>query len=300
MGQADSKLSASTSTSSLSSHGSTGDLMNSITNRIRGSSVGYNNYDNSNNNNNIYTSSSFNRSSSVNSLNGLDDTSSLKRSTSSTEIITISRLDETKQIDPELIRLSQTPVFFPLLEDDNSDDEDYDGRIKKQPNHQFSVPDMDCKGTLNLCIDIQNYLKNSTGYMFEQQMILGQKIKDVEIKQAKKMTNIMQLKTSDATHAQFGVKEVLDKVKGNLEKSREIISKINTMILVLESILPPEESKDMKEEMSATYGPLPLLDELDFNVPSLSSTPPPSSSTPPIYLSSTPTKSSTPTPSSLS
>ncbi|KAF2077780.1 hypothetical protein CYY_000901 [Polysphondylium violaceum] len=276
MGQTDSKLSRSTSTSSLSSHGSSGDL----------TSAAYHS-------NNIYTSSGFNRNSSTNSLNGLDDTSSLKRSTSSTEIITISKLDETKQIDPELIRLSQTPVFYPLLKVDNEDDsdDDDDSSIKKQQPNQYSVPDMDCKGTLNLCIDIQNYLKNSTGYIFEQQMLLGNKIKDVEIKQTKKMTNILQLKTSDATHAQFSVKEVLDKVKGNLDKSKEIVSKINTLILVLESILPEEESKDMKEEMCATFGPLPNLNELDFNVPSLSSTPPKSSSTPPIYQN-TPTKSS--------
>ncbi|KAM9980632.1 hypothetical protein ACTFIY_002930 [Dictyostelium cf. discoideum] len=211
-----------------------------------------------------------------NSIGGTGSSSgSISKSTSTNEIITINQLEKKEEYEPELNILYNTPIFYPLLSIDDDDEFDDDDQgvgngddilgdeekfikyLKKK--HHISIPEMDHRGYLNLCIDIQNYLKNSTGYIHEKQNEILQKIRDVEIKQAKKITNIMQIKTSDATHAQFGIKEVMDKVKGNLDKSKEIINKISFLIEKIESSLPEDEINELKEEMNATFGPLQML-----------------------------------------
>ncbi|KAM9997235.1 hypothetical protein ACTFIZ_006637 [Dictyostelium cf. discoideum] len=204
--------------------------------------------------------------------NSTSSSGSISKSTSINEIITINQLEKKEEYEPELNILYNTPIFYPLLsiDDDEFDDEDQGNGddilgdeekfikyLKKK--HHISIPEMDHRGYLNLCIDIQNYLKNSTGYIHEKQNEILQKIRDVETKQAKKITNIMQIKTSDATHAQFGIKEVMDKVKGNLDKSKEIIHKISFLIEKIESSLPEDEINELKEEMNATFGPLQML-----------------------------------------
>ncbi|KAN0044974.1 hypothetical protein ACTA71_006501 [Dictyostelium dimigraforme] len=198
---------------------------------------------------------------------------SIPKSTSTNEIIIINQLEKKEEFEPELNILYNTPIFYPLLslddeelgyDDDSSGGDDELGDEEKfikylKKKHHISIPEMDHRGYLNLCIDIQNYLKNSTGYIHEKQNEILQKIRDIESKQAKKITNIMQIKTSDATHAQFGIKEVMDKVKGNLDKSKEIIHKISFLIEKIESSLPEDEINELKEEMNATFGPLQML-----------------------------------------
>ncbi|EGC40064.1 hypothetical protein DICPUDRAFT_147040 [Dictyostelium purpureum] len=228
-------------------------------------------------NNNSYNNgiSSSTSSSNIYGSFGLDKSisnESLVKSNSTNEIITINQIEKKEYIDPELEVLYKTPVFYPLLsldDEDNSDDDENENLeslgdeeklirfLKKK--HQMTIPNMDPKFLLNLSIDVQTYLKNSTGYIHEQQNEIMQKIRDVETKQAKKFTNIMQIKTSDATQAQLSVKEVLDKVNKNIDKSKEIIFKIADLIEKIETSLPANEVKDLKDEMNATFGPLPQI-----------------------------------------
>ncbi|KAK5576948.1 hypothetical protein RB653_001885 [Dictyostelium firmibasis] len=222
----------------------------------------YTHFNNTDNKQSTTTTTTLNNSSGNNG--------SINKSTSTNEIITINQLEKKEEYEPELNILYNTPIFYPLLRiDEDGDDDDGEGDdilgdeekfikyLKKK--HHISIPEMDHRGYLNLCIDIQNYLKNSTGYIHEKQNEILQKIRDVETKQAKKVTSIMQIKTSDATHAQYGIKEVMDKVKGNLDKSKEIIQKISDLIEKIESSLPEDEINELKEEMNATFGPLQML-----------------------------------------
>ncbi|KAN0037739.1 hypothetical protein ACTFIV_003094 [Dictyostelium citrinum] len=232
-----------------------------------------NEYTHFNNNIDNYSNNINNKQPPLNNSTG-GSSGSISKSTSTNEIITINQLEKKEEYEPELNILYNTPIFYPLLsiddeefeDDDNNenngedilgDEEKFIKYLKKK--HHISIPEMDHRGYLNLCIDIQNYLKNSTGYIHEKQNEILQKIRDIETKQAKKITNIMQIKTGDATHAQFGIKEVMDKVKGNLDKSKEIIHKISFLIEKIESNLPEEEINELKEEMNATFGPLQML-----------------------------------------
>ncbi|EAL70054.1 hypothetical protein DDB_G0274323 [Dictyostelium discoideum AX4] len=234
-----------------------------------------NEYTHFNNNNNTDNKQQLNNSTGG-VTGGSSGSGSISKSTSTNEIITINQLEKKEEYEPELNILFNTPIFYPLLSIDDDDDDEFDqdqsvgngddilGDEEKfikylKKKHHISIPEMDHRGYLNLCIDIQNYLKNSTGYIHEKQNEILQKIRDVETKQAKKITNIMQIKTSDATHAQFGIKEVMDKVKGNLDKSKEIIHKISFLIEKIESTLPEDEINELKEEMNATFGPLQMI-----------------------------------------
>ncbi|EFA83642.1 hypothetical protein PPL_02708 [Heterostelium album PN500] len=179
----------------------------------------------------------------------------LNNSYNKDEIITLSKVEKSNETEQELERLAKTPHFFPLL---NDNDESW-----ITPNgNPLSVADMDNRGALNISIDIQNYLKNSTGYIVEKQMEIINRIREVEMKQSKKLTHSMSTRVSETTHYNYGFKEVTDKVKFNIIKTNALVYRIGDLIEQIESALPENERENIKELIyaslprnSPTYNP---------------------------------------------
>ncbi|GAM19797.1 hypothetical protein SAMD00019534_029720 [Acytostelium subglobosum LB1] len=160
------------------------------------------------------------------------------------EIITLSKVEQKDEKDQELEKLARLPNFLPLI---NENDESWftsEGNV-------LTIDSMDNRGAVNISIDIQNYLKNSTGYIQEKQKEIMLRMRDVEFRQSAKLANVMSAKVSDATHAQFGFKEVLDKVRTNVAKTRDTVHRIGDLIEALESTLPPDERENFKQEIMA-------------------------------------------------
>ncbi|KYQ89534.1 hypothetical protein DLAC_09483 [Tieghemostelium lacteum] len=185
--------------------------------------------------NSISNTNTLNQNQNNNNSNQIYTSYSVENQYKTDEIITIKHIDKKEHVDQESIMIQDIPNFFPLLTDE--------GENWNPVENSLSVSDLDYRGILNLCIDFQNYFKNSTGYINDKQQELNQKIRLVETRQARKINSILQIKTSDATHAQFAVKEVLDKVKVSLDKSNESILKICQTIQLLESVLPDDDDK---------------------------------------------------------
>ncbi|GAM25840.1 hypothetical protein SAMD00019534_090150 [Acytostelium subglobosum LB1] len=138
--------------------------------------------------------------------------------------------------EPEIERLELTPQFYPLY---------------KRYNNPLFVPDMDEVGVASIGINLQHYLKNSTGYINDKQHQLLERVRDVDFNKSSKFTRSFIATVNDVKQSNVNIKDVMDKVNDNILNITETIKKVGDMIEMLELVLPPEERENFKNELMA-------------------------------------------------